>query len=211
MADKALDVEEGAQKGSGDFLRFYVIVMALMAMVLAWFWRNAESQANEYRKANDAARAIFGDAVGAPVPDEAVPRTVRGLGVGVLKYLATNRELGKSEGEIDIPVKTINDRAEGNQVKPTTITGQQVVKNPAKRFEEVSVTVTLEPTDLDALARFLYSIEQSSPIFRILDVSWDLKTNPSENPYSPGTSPGHQIGRPRVKIGFRRPITGSSR
>jgi hypothetical protein len=209
MSPAASDDDDAPAKGSGDFLRFYVIVMALMAAVLGWFWRKTEAEADDYKLANERARAVFGtERVDATVADEATPKTIRGLAVGVLKYLATNRDAGKTEGGINIPVETIKARATGAGMQFNNIGPERVEKNTPKRYEEVSVTVTFDPTNLDALAHFLYAVEQSSPIFRILDFSWELKPD-KENPYVPGSSPGHLIGRPKVKIGFRRPLTAS--
>lgn len=199
-----------APKSSGDFLRFFVVVMALMAGVLAWLWQKQEAEAAGFQKANETAKALFGDdKAGVKLPPEQSPKTIRGLAVGLLEYLATNRDARKDDkGGLSIPTSVIRDRLVGVGLKSTQIGQENVSKyQGAKRFEEVSVSVTIEPCDLYQLATFLYTVEQSSPIFRILDVRWELRQE-RDNPYVPGTSPGHLINRPTVKIGFRRPLIG---
>ncbi len=47
---------DAAPKSSGDFLRFFVVVMALMAGVLAWFWQKQKAKAAGFKQANDRAR-----------------------------------------------------------------------------------------------------------------------------------------------------------
>jgi len=202
---------DAAPKSSGDFLRFFVVVMALMAGVLAWFWQKQEAEAAGFKQANDAARKLFGEEKpGVKLPPEETPKTIRGFAVGMLEYLATNRDARKGEGGgAGIPTSIIRDRLQGVGLKSTQISQENVSKyQGAKRFEEVSVSVTIEPCDMYQLATFLYAVEQSSPIFRILDVRWELRAE-RDNPYNPGTNPGHLIGRPTVKIGFRRPLTGA--
>jgi hypothetical protein len=204
-------MSDAAPKSSGDFLRFFVVVMALMAGVMAWFWQRSEAEAAGFRRANEGARALFGDEkAGVKLPPEQSPRTIRGLAVGLLEYLATNRDARKDDkGGLLIPTSVIRDRLQGAGLKQTNIGQENVNKfQGAKRFEEVSVAVTIEPCDMYQLATFLYTVEQSSPIYRILDVRWELRPE-RENPYNPGTQPGHLIGRPTVKIGFRRPLTGA--
>ena len=109
-----------------------------------------------------------------------------------------------------IPRQLIADRAGGVGLQIQTIAGEQTNKNNAKRYEETSVTVTFEPTDLDRLVKFMYNME-SDPRIRILDVRWELRPE-KENPYEPGVPGkfGNAITRPQVKIGFRRPLTGTS-
>lgn len=204
--------DEGAEgKQPGDFLRFFVIVMALMAGVLAWVWRRTEAEAAALETANLQARAIFGEeaASGPKSAGDERPRTITGLGVGVLQYLATNRDAGKDRGGQAIPVAVIRDRLQGAGLKSPTIGQENVTKfQGAKRFEEVSVSVTIDPCDLDSLSTFLYNVEQASPIYRILEFRWELRPD-KENPYAPGKDFGHLITRPTVKIGFRRPLTTS--
>jgi hypothetical protein len=203
---------DDAPKGSGDFLRFYVVVMALMAAFLVWMWRRTDAEADDFRRANDTAQAIFGNEKTLAAAGAAdAPKTISGLAVGVLKYLATNKDAGKSSGGLNISTTTIRDRLEGVGLKASQIGGEQISKYQGqKRFEEISVTVTIEPCDQDSLARVLYNVEQASPNLRILDVAWELRPE-KENPYNPRVSPGNLIGRPRVKIGFRRPLAATSR
>lgn len=204
-------MSDDAPKPSGDFTRFYVVVMALMAGVLAWLWQSKQSEADAFRRANDEAKRLFGDEkAGVDRPADQAPRTIRDLGVGVLKYLATNKDAGKGKDSgLNIPTSTIRDRLKGAGLTYQNISQENITKyQGAKRFEEVSVTVAIEPCNLMDLATFLYTVEQQSPIYRILDVAWELRPE-KENPYQPGVSPGHLIGRPRVKIGFRRPLAGS--
>lgn len=205
-------MSDAAPKSSGDFLRFFVVVMALMAGVLAWLWQKQEAEAAGFHQANETARKLFGDEkAGVKPASEESPKTIRGLAVGLLEYLATNRDARKDDkgGSLGIPITVIRDRLQGVGLKSTQIGQENVSKyQGAKRFEEVSVTVTIEPCDMYQLATFLYAVEQSSPIFRILDVKWELRPE-RENPYSPGTQPGHLIGRPQVKIGFRRPLAAT--
>lgn len=200
--------DDGAPKKSGDFLRLYVVVMALMAGVLGWFWWNHEGEADEYVKANERARSVFGDGPAGSAATDARPTTIRALGVGVLKYLGTSAGAGKTEEGINIPAQTIRDRAEGVGLKVREIAAETSNKNAAKRYEEISVNVVFEPADLEALAKFLYNIEATSPNLRILEFRWDLKPE-KENPVVPGSQAGHLINRPNVKIGFRRPYSGS--
>ena len=202
------DAATAAPPKSGDFVRVYVIVMALMACVLGWFWWRHEAEADEFAKANERARSVFGDGPAGSAANDARPTTIRALAVGVLKYLGTSAGAGKTEEGINIPAQTIRDRAEGIGLKIREIAAETSNKNAAKRYEEISVTVTFEPADLDALAKFLYNIEATSPNLRILDFRWDLKPE-KENQVVPGSQPGHLINRPQVKIGFRRPYTTS--
>jgi hypothetical protein len=202
------EVEAPKAKSPGEFVRVYVVVMALMAAFLGWLWWHNDAQADDYRKANDAAKSIFGEGeAGKPLPDR--PTTIRQFAVGAIKYLATKKEAGKAEGGVFIPVKTLEDRERGSNLKAKETSPESINKNPAKRYDEISVALTFEPTNLNDLAHFLYSIEQSSSIFRILSFDWDLKIGEKENPIVPGSQFGHQIGRPHVKVGFRRPSVGS--
>jgi hypothetical protein len=190
-------------KSSGEFLRLYVVVMGLMAGFLGWLWWHNSAQADDYRNANDAAKTVFGSRPsGQPLPDR--PATIRDLAVGVLKYLATSKEAGKAKDGTFIPVQTIQERATGANLKAQNFGLETITKNPSKRYDEISIQITFEPANLKDFATFLYNIEATSTIFRILDFTWDLKPE-KENPIVPGSQPGHLIGRSHVKIGFRRP------
>jgi hypothetical protein len=201
-------------KGGGDFVRLYVIVMAVMALVLGYLlWRtNGEKQ--EFERANALAKAQFGAADAPATADDARPTTIAAFAVGVNKYLATYREATVKAADTGpaIPVQTIKDRATGMGLQIQTIGGEQTNRNNAKRYEEISSTVTFDPTDLERLTKFMFNIEASSTRFRILDVRWELRGD-KENPYEPGVPGkfGNAIQRPQVKVGFRRPIAGSGR
>jgi len=209
MADATSPASADKPRSQGEFLRVYVVVMTVMAVLLGWLWWHNDSQADDYRRANDGAKKLFGEGpAGQPLPER--PTTIREIAVGVIKYLETRKTAGKSDvpGAL-IPVKTIQDRANGAHLKTLTTGGEQTQKYPGRRFEEVSVSVTFEQTNLMDFATFLYNLEASSSIFRILDFHWDLKTAEKENPVSQGSAYGHLIGKPTVRIGFRRPIVGS--
>jgi hypothetical protein len=205
---ESADVETPKTKSPGEFVRVYVVVMALMAAFLGWLWWHNDAQADDYRKANDAAKTIFGEGpAGQPFPDR--PTTIRQLAVGAIKYLATKKEAGKASGDGTlIPVQTLSDREKFSNLTAQNTGNEQIVKNPAKRYEEISVAITFEPTNLNDLAHFLYNIEQSSALFRILSFDWDLKMPEKDNPIVAGSQYGNLTTRPHVKVGFRRPSTG---
>lgn len=203
---------EESAKGSGDFVRLYVIVMGVMALVLGFLlWRTNEER-KEFERANALAKAQFGAADAAAVPDDQRPTTITGLAVGVSKYLATYREATVKAADTGpaIPVQTIKDRAGAMGLQIQTIGGEQTNRNNAKRYEEISSTVTFDPTDLERLTKFMYNIEASGPRIRVLDVRWELRPD-KENLYEPGVpgKMGNAIQRPQVKIGFRRPLAGT--
>jgi hypothetical protein len=204
--------DDEAEKESGDFVRLYVIVMTVMALVLGYLlWRTNEER-KEFERANTLAKAQFGSVDAAPPADDQRPTTITGLAVGVSKYLATFREATVKATDTGpaIPVQTIKDRAGGMGLQIQTIGGEQTNRNNAKRYEEVSSTVTFDPTDLERLTKFMFNIEATNPRIRILDVRWELRPD-KENPYEPGVpgKMGNAIQRPQVKMGFRRPLAGS--
>jgi hypothetical protein len=194
-----------APKGSSDFLRFYVIVLGLFAAVLGYFLWRLNGERREYETANAQARAIFGGPDAAATPADQRPTTVRGLAIGVQKYLATYKAatVKTSDNGPPIPMTLIADRAGGMGLVVQNRNDQPPSRNQAKRYEELSTMITFEPTDLERLAKFLYNLEASSTQIRVLDVRWELRPE-KENP----PVPGYLITRPQVKIGFRRPIAG---
>ena len=200
-------------KQGGDFIRLYVIVMGVMALVLGFLLYRTHGEKQAFEKANALARAQFG-AADAPAPDpKKTPTTITALAVGVSKYLATYRDamVKTSDTGPSIPRTLIADRAAGVGLQTKQVGGEMSTKNNAKRYEETSVTVLFEPTDLDRLVKFMYNME-SDPRIRILDVRWELRAD-KENPYEPGVPGkfGNAIMAPQVKIGFRRPLTGAAR
>ena len=199
---------------SGDFLRYYVIVMGLMALALGVLLFKSHSTKKEFEQANALAKAQFGTPDGPGSRDDQKPTTITALAVGVNKYLATYREATLKTGDSGptITHKTVADRAEGLSLSVKNTGGEQVNKNNAKRYEEVSLTVTFEPTDIERLVKFMYNIESESTGLRILDFRWELRPD-KENPYEPGVLGkfGNQISSPQVKIGRRRPLAGASK
>src|SRR5262245_13748641 len=127
--DSAPDNGAGKPRSQGEFMRVYVVVMTVMALLLGWLWWHNDSQADDYRRANDQAKQLFGDGpAGQPLPDR--PDTIRTLSVGVLKYLAARKDAGKSDvAGSYIPVKTINERMTGAHLKQTSWGTEQINKN----------------------------------------------------------------------------------
>lgn len=201
--------DEAPPSGSSDFLKMYVIGGLLLSAVLGYFLWKANQEKKAYEDANATARAIFGSAESIPPPSDQRPNTIRGLAVGVEKFLATYKEatFKATDGGPDIPMKTIEDRAGGLNLQVQSVANSAPQKNAAKRYEEVASTITLKPTDLEHLAKFLFNIESTSTRFRIIDFRWELRPD-KDNPYSEGAPSGHLITAPQIKIGFRRPITG---
>ena len=73
-------MSDDAPKSSGDFLRFFVVVMALMAGVMAWFWQRSEAEAAGFRRANEGAR-----------------NALRSSAVAVAPGLSTTQASGRSD------------------------------------------------------------------------------------------------------------------
>jgi hypothetical protein len=193
--------EPTARKGGGDFVKTYVVAMALLACVLGYLTIRMSAKKSAYERANASAQAVFGGAT-LPASEAERPTTIRALAVGILKYLSTIKEMGAGRvQEAAIPVKGIQDTAAGLGLQIRQITPEQSTPNRALGFEELSTTIYLEPADLERLAKFLYNLEASSTKLRVLDVRWQLKPE-RENPYPPGYSAQSL----QVKVGFRRPI-----
>jgi hypothetical protein len=205
--------DDETTKGSGDFVRLYVIVMGVLALVLAVILVRSHNEKQDFERANAVAKAQFGAADAPATPDDQRPTTITGFAVGVSKYLATYREATVKAADTGpaIPVQTIKDRAGLLSLQIQTIGGEQTNRNNAKRYEEISSTITFDATDLDRLVKFMFNIEASGPRIRVLDLRWELRPD-KENPYEPGTpgKMGNAIQRPQVKIGFRRPIAGTT-
>jgi hypothetical protein len=198
-----------APKGGGDFLKTYVIGMALVAVVLGVFCWKLKGDKEAYEAANAKAEAILGG--GTVAPGEAdKPTTIRALAVGIHKYVQTYKEARPAaESGPGIPGKLIRERAEALGLAIRQFGQEQTTPVRSKGYEEVSATITFDPTNLEILATFLINLERTSRKIRVLDVRWDLRPD-KENPYAPGKDPGHQIQAPQVKVGFRRPIGKSS-
>lgn len=195
-------------KGGGDFLKTYVVVLAVLAAVLVMFDWNLWSKKAAFEKANEQAQKVFGGPT-LPAEEDERPTTVRALAVGIHKYLQTYQGVPKGSGETAIPIQQIRQTADALQLKISVLATEQTTPYRSKGFEEVSTTITFEATDLERLSTFLYNLESKSTKIRILDVRWDLKAD-RENPYQPGTAPGFNISAPTVKVGFRRPIMKGS-
>lgn len=192
-------------KAPSDVLKLVVIGLALTAAALGYILYRFQGEKQAYEAANAQARAVFGGADAVPPAADQRPTTIRELAVGVLKYLATYKAatVKTSDNGPPIPMTMISDRATGMQLTISGSNPQPPTKNQAKRYEELSTTITFEPTDLERLAKFLYNLEASSTQIRVLDVRWELRPE-KENP----DKPGFLITRPQVKIGFRRPLAG---
>jgi hypothetical protein len=210
VADGAEEAAPAASpaKSSGDFVKTYVIVMGLLALVLMYVCWQQTSKRAAFEEANARAEAIFG---GATLPASQIekPTTIRGLAVGIQKFLQTYDQAKVKPGEKEgIPIKLIRDRAEAMGLAIRQITPENSTPNRQRGYDEISTTITFEPTDLERLANFLYNLEDTggNTKLRILDVRWDLKSD-KDNPYQPGSAPGYLINAPTVKIGLRKPIT----
>ena len=194
---------------SSDFSRIYCYAMLLVSAFLGYMLFRTSSEASAYEIANESAKNSFGGAEPSAI-QEVKPTQIRFLGVGILKYIETYKAATlKGATTVDIPFDKVKERAHvlGLEVNQY-VDGGPPTKNAAKGYEESTLNVTFEKTDLAHLATFLYNFEVSSTNLRTLEVKWDLLPE-KENP--PTTSPGHLIQRPTVKIGLRRPITAKSK
>ncbi len=201
-ADDVPDVSE-APKGSGDFLKTYVLVMAFIAAVLAVLYVKLSSELSEYQEATANAPRVFG------TPDTVVskggqqrPTTIVALGVEILKYLETYKSAGTGGETIKIPLERIQDRMRvlGLGIKNTGSETTTPVRH--RGYEETSLTVSLDATDVKHFAEALYNLEIIGAQLRILEMSWSLKGD-KENPYPPGDA----IQGPQYRIGYRKPIS----
>ncbi len=116
-------------------------------------------------------------------------KTIRAFAMGMLEYLATNRDARKGEGGgAGIPTSVIRDRLQGVGLKSTQIGKEHL--NQYQGWLYAAVRKGLDQRDdqpaMPRLATSVPAVEQSSPIFRILDVKWELRAE-RENPYNPGT------------------------
>ena len=210
-AAEAPEEAPAAPKASGDFVKTYVIVMGLLAAVLIYVCVTERSKRLAFASANDRAEAIFGGPTLSPREEER-PTTIRALAVGIQKFLQTYEQAKVRSGEKDgIPIKLIQDRAVAMGLQIRQITPETSTPNRQRGYDEISVTITFEATDLKSLSEFLYNLEDTggNTKLRILDVRWELKGD-KENPYQPGVAPGNAIQAPTVKIGLRKPITKDS-
>ena len=195
------------EKAPGDVLKLVVIGLLLTAAGLAFILWTLNKDKDAYEVANAQARGIFGGADAKPPAADQRPATIRELAVGVLKYLATYKAatVKTNDQGPPIPMTLISDRATGMQLEIQGRNDQPPTRNQAKRYEELSTTITFQPTDLQRLALFLFNLEASSNNIRTIDLRWELRPE-KENP----EKPGFLITRPQVKIGFRRPLAGKT-
>lgn len=194
---------------SSDFSRIYCYAMLLVSAFLGYMlWKTAKD-ASAYETANESAKNFFGSADPSP-SQEVKPTQIRFLGVGILKYIETYKAATlKGPATVDIPVEKVKERAKILGLEVYQYAGDNIpTKNAAKGYEESTLNVTFEKTDLNHLATFLYNFEVSSTNLRTLEVKWDLLPE-KENP--PSTTPGYLIQRPTVKIGLRRPLAGRAK
>jgi hypothetical protein len=200
------DADDAAGEGT-DPLKIYVILMAVLAVVLGVFVYTTTSSRSAFERANAQSEAIFGGPVTAPGQEDR-PTTIRSLAIGVQKYLQTTKESKNKigEGGAAIPVVGIRNQAGVMNLPIKLFDAERVTPNPSKGYEEVSVTVQFEGTDLETFSKFLYNLESSSTKIRVLEVKWNLLSE-KDNPIQPGVSPGNRIGAPTAKFGFRRPIS----
>ncbi len=194
---------------SSDFSRIYCYAMLLVSAFLGYMLWKTSKEASAYERANESAKNAFGG----PEPSanqELKPTQIRFLGVGILKYIETYKAATlKGGGSVDIPIDKVKVRAASLGLTVYQYQGDSApTKNQIKGYEESTLTVTFERTDLDHLAAFLYNFEQSSTSLRTLEVKWDLLPEKENNPT---TTPGYLIQRPTVKIGLRRPLAAKTR
>jgi hypothetical protein len=199
------DVEDVAAE-STDPLKIYVIFMGVVAAVLVFLVVRTTTDRKAFEKANAQSQAIFGGPLTEPGQDER-PTNIRTLAIGIQKYLQTFKEAKNKMGDSSssIPVNVIRNIADGMGLSIKQIDRENVIPNGAKGYEEVSVTVQFETTDLERFANFLYNLESSSTKIRVLELKWGLMGD-RDNPVQPGVSPGNRIQVPTAKFGFRRPI-----
>jgi uncharacterized protein YggE len=202
--DDAGDAEE-ASEGT-DPLKLYVIFMGVLAAVLGFFLIKTSNDRAAFERANAQAEAIFGGAVTAPGQEDR-PTTIRSLAIGIQKYLQTTKEAKNKIGDSSssIPVQQIRNQAQSLNLSIRNFDTERITPNPSKGYEEVSVTVQFEATDLANFSTFLYNLESSSTKIRVLEFKWDLLSE-KDNPIQPGVQFGHRTGPPTAKFGFRRPI-----
>ncbi len=195
------DVRE-SPKGSGDFLKTYVLVMAFIAAVLAVLYFKLSGELGDYQEAMANAPRVLG------TPDTVIakgtqrPTTIVALGVEVLKYLETSKSAGTGGEIIKIPVEKIQDRMRvlGLTIKNTGSEQTQPVRQ--RGYEETTLTVSLDSTDVKHFAEALYNLEILGTQLRVLEMNWSLRGD-KENPYPPGDA----ILGPQYRIGYRKPIS----
>lgn len=202
--DVEIEGDGGADEGT-DPLKIYVLLMGALALVLGFFLYRTTIDRAAFEKANADAETVFGGPTTAPGQDDR-PTTIRSLAIGVQKYLQTTKDAKNKIGDSasSIPVQKIREQAAAMDLTIKGIEMERITPNASKGYEEVSVTVQFEGTDLDHFAKFLYNLETSSTKIRVLEVKWDLM-NEKENPVQPGQQPGNRILGPTAKVGFRRP------
>jgi hypothetical protein len=200
-----VEVEDEADEGT-DPLKIYVIFMCVLAVVLGVFLVRASSERAAFERANAQAETVFGPPTTAPGQDDR-PTTIRSLAIGIQKYLQTTKDAKNKIGDSSssIPVQKIRDLAAAMNLTIKLFDTERITPNPSKGYEEVSVTVQFEATNLDDFSKFLYNLESSSTKIRVLELKWALMPE-KDNPVQPGQMPGNRILSPTAKFGFRRPI-----
>jgi hypothetical protein len=196
--------ETGDKKGS-DLVKVYVILFALFSVGLGyWFLKLSNDRAAYERARVEAERLLTKGGIPTTARSRG-PATIYDAGTDILKYLETYQSTqlkSGAEGSV-IPLKEIETRIQGAGLEVANVGGLQRVPNQRDRYEEYSTTFTMrEVPNLENFATLLYNIEAVSTSIRVLDLRWNLITQPTKNPYPPGNA----ISTPTFRLGVRRPM-----
>ena len=194
-------------KKSGDPLKYYCIVFALLIVVVGFVWFKLRGQLRDFKAANVYAEKLL-TGKGLPEFDSRErPNRLDALALSVDNMVKGYAEAvgggGDGTGDSSTIQLTALRRAEDTAKVAVKRSGnEQRAENKPKGYLDVWVENNYEETTLENLITLVYNIEEVGR-YRVTDLRWQLREKGNTEP------PFTLIQRPTVRIGFRRPLTSS--